>query len=288
MRNTRAHAFLMLTLGVLGACFDAAPGVVTPSALPPATAGSSPKHTLILSDRWHLADVEADFAGRFSVDTTQAGNEATYFIAPYDGDAAWVRTFCRDHFKPIDLWYDGGYGNMLFHLDPPLLFVGYREGTFRSPRGLVFRKAVYESIQPSETVDPDGNVWQFQGRFNALCRGGELEIGPVVFGAQVLVSENPVTRPVLVRRGSGDNDECGGGNGDWYYMESYDPYLPVPETDSGDASIAAYCGSGGGSTFDPADYACTWDYITIEISYDGGQTWQHFWSGWAQVCEEAA
>lgn len=287
MRNTRARAFLLLALGALGACLDAGPDLLTPGVPAPTAAGASPEQTLILSERWNMADVEADFPGRFSLDTTQAGYDATYYVAPSDGEAMLERTFCRDHFKPIDLWYDGGYGNMRFHLDPPLLFVGYRTGTYRSPRGLVFRRAVYETIQPSEAVDPAGNVWRFQGRFNALCRGGELEIGPLVFGGQILVSEDVVTRPVLVRRGTGD-DECGGGNGDWYYMESYDPYSPVPDDGSGDSSIATDCGSGGGSTFDPADYACTWDYITIEISYDGGQTWHHFWSGWAQVCEEAA
>jgi hypothetical protein len=178
---------------------------------------------------------------------------------------------------------------MRFHLDPPLLFVAYRTGTYTSPRRLVFRRAIYETIQSSEATDPAGNVWRFTGRYNALCRGGELELGPVVFGAQVVVAQDPITRPVLVRRGTG-GDECGDGPGDdWYYMESYDPYSPTPD-DNGDSTVTTSCGGGGpgGAGFDPANYSCTWDYITIEISYDGGKTWHHFWSGWAQVCEEHA
>jgi hypothetical protein len=83
---------------------------------------------------------------------------------------------------------------------------------------------------------------------------------------------------------AGNGGGCVGG-GDWYYMESYDPYDPAPA--EGDAGVTASCGGGGGGAgFDPGNYSCSWDYITIEISYDGGKTWQHFWSGWAQVCEE--
>lgn len=182
---------LTLAWGTAAACSDATPGLVTPGVPAPAAAGSSPSHTLTLGDRWNIADVEADFPGQFSFDTTEAGANATYYIAPDDGGELSYTggevTFCRDHFKPIDLWWDGGYGLMRFHLDPPLLFVGYRAGTYRTPRGLVFRKAVYETIQPSEAVDPERNVWRFQGRFNALCRGGEVEVGPVVFGGQLLV-----------------------------------------------------------------------------------------------------
>lgn len=289
MRKTLGRVFLMLAVGALGACSDAAPDPVTPSIQTPnAGSSSSPSQTMILGERWNIADVEADFPGRFSVDTTEAGAAATYYVAPVDDQPLEYTdevTFCRDHFKPIDLQFDGGYGLMSFHLNPPLLFVGYRPGTYRSPRGLVFRKAVYESLDDySEAVDPAGNVWRFQGRFNALCRGGELEIGPIVFGAQLLISQDPVTRPVLVRRGTGE--ECGGAGGDWYYMESYDPYAPTPE-DGGEVTTAS-CGDGadGGAGFDPSNYSCVWDYITIEISRDGGKTWEVWWSGWAQVCEE--
>ena len=51
--------------------------------------------------------------------------------------------------------------------------------------------------------------------------------------------------------------------------------------DTEDNSSGSSGGGGGG-------YNCSWDYITIQISYDGGATWQDYWSGWAQVCESLA
>lgn len=283
MRRLSRCLSLSVAFGAVVACSDAAPDPVTPNAH---TARPS-NQTSLTTDVWNMADVEADFGGLYSLDTTQAGMDASFYVSPidpYTGD----RGFCRDHFNAIDLWWDGGYGLMRFHLDPPLLFAAYRTGTYTSPRRLVFRQAIYETIAPSEATDPAGNVWRFEGRYNALCRGGELELGPVVFGGQIVVAQDPITRPVLVRRGTGD-DGCGDrGGGDWHYMESYDPYSPAPE-DDGDSTVTTSCGGGGtgGAGFNPANYACTWDYITIEISYDGGQTWNHFWSGWAQVCENA-
>lgn len=254
--------------------------------------GPSPQ-TMLDSEVWKLADVEADFPGAYSFDTTQAGLSATPYIAPADPSSA-ERDFCRDHFKPIDLWWDGGWGLMRFHLDPPLLFVGYNPGTFRSPRNLVFRKVVYETIRESEATDPAGNVWRFQGRFNALCRGGALEIGPVVFGGQVLVSQNPLNIPRMVRAGPGGGDGCGGGGGEedeWYAMESYDPYDPHGPVPAPDGDLRLSCGGGGngdgGMGFNPDDFTCSWEYLTIEVTRDGGVTWEHYWSGWAQVCDEA-
>jgi hypothetical protein len=277
----RANASLSLILILtLSACSGEARELVSPR-VPDTSDGVIRQQTLVLGERWNLQDVEADFPGLYSLDTTQAGAQATYYVAPAESEYDPERAICRDHFKPIDLWWDGGYGLMSFHLDPPLLFVGFSLGTFRSPRGLVFQKAVYETIQTAEAVDPAGNVWRFQGRFNALCRGGEMEVGPLVFGGQLLVSQNPITRPVLVRRGAGGGDDgCGDGTGeDAYYMESYDPYSPVPDEDAVIPSCGGSTGGAGGN------YTCWWDYVTLEISYDGGQTWHFFWSGWAQVCD---
>lgn len=102
MRNTPGRAFLLLALGMLGACSDAAPDPVSPAL--PAPIASPLQQTRILSERWNIEDVEADFPGLFSFDTTQAGSEATYYVAPVDAvTGEWERTFCRDHFKPIDL-----------------------------------------------------------------------------------------------------------------------------------------------------------------------------------------
>src|SRR5688500_12157738 len=105
MRNLLTRVVLSLALGVLGACSDAAPDPVRPGVAAPET---SPQQTLTVSDRWNMADVEADFGGFYSLDSTQAGSGAPYYVAPVDAMSGDERTFCRDHFKPIDLWWDGG------------------------------------------------------------------------------------------------------------------------------------------------------------------------------------
>jgi hypothetical protein len=263
---------ISLVAWTLAACSDRVREPVTPVPASPV------RNLELTTEVWHMADVEADLAGLYSLDTTQAGANATPYIAM---DVAG-EDFCRDHFKPIDMYWDGGYGNMRFHLSPPLLFVGYRRGTYRTPKGLVFRRAVYETISESRTQDPAGNTWRFQGRFNTLCRGGQLELGPVVFGGQLLVAQDPLTTPSLVRRGSG-GDGCGGWKDEPIYMTSYDPYAPHGEEDG----IAADCdadGSTGGSS-GGFSTTCRWDHVTLEVSYDGGATWQTYWSGWAQVCD---
>jgi len=92
------------------------------------------------SEVWHLSDAMADWSAvQASLDTTQAGQSA----ALYTDEGPQI---CRDHFRPLDLWWDGGHGMMSFHMDPPILFVGYREGSFKNSRGLIFRRAVYETL----------------------------------------------------------------------------------------------------------------------------------------------
>lgn len=182
------------------------------------------------SEVWHLSDAMADWSAvEASLDTTQAGQSA----ALYTDEGPQI---CRDHFRPLDLWWDGGHGLMSFHMDPPILFVGYRDGSYKNSRGLIFRRAVYETVQESNATDPAGNEWRFKGRFNALCRAGQLDIGPVVFGGQVVVSEDPVDKPVLIR------SACNG-SGPIYGWAEYDPYDPAYQDDGCDGNDEA--GSGG-------------------------------------------
>ena len=82
---------------------------------------------------------------------------------------------------------------------------------------------------------------------------------------------------------------CGGdGGGDWggtdpIYITSYDPYAPEQEGDVSVQDCGGGGGGGGGGTL-----VCWWEWMEIEISYDGGKTWHPFWSGWGQVCEHQA
>lgn len=81
--------------------------------------------------------------------------------------------------------------------------------------------------------------------------------------------------------------EGNGGNTDPIYMMSYDPYVPVPADPAGEVSVLA-CGGGAGGSSGGGGVTCRWEWMEIEISYDGGQTWQSFWSGSGQMCEQQA
>lgn len=211
------------------------------------------------------------------------------------------REFCRDHFKPIDLWWDGGYGIAVIHLDPPLLFRGYRPGTFKDRRSLVWRRAIYETLQPGEGQDPAGNVWRFHGRFNAICRGGSREIGPIVFNAQLLVSQDPIDRPVLVRRGGGTGggcekredmydygytyyedgwaeQPCGGGTGE--EGGSGTQYQPGDYTGGETVDWGTGVGNGGVSSCGDAAKV---EYICIDIWVDG-EGWVEWGCGYVTTC----
>jgi hypothetical protein len=48
------------------------------------------------------------------------------------------------------------------------------------------------------------------------------------------------------------------------------------------------CTGGGGDAGGSGSVACHWEYMTIEISYDGGKTWSVWWEGWGQICESAS
>ena len=74
---------------------------------------------------------------------------------------------------------------------------------------------------------------------------------------------------------------------DNYY---YDPYAP----DGGDAVDCSgldgdggiSVGGGGGTSGDPGGGGsnCSTEWVAIEVSYDGGETWSVWWEGEAQVC----
>jgi hypothetical protein len=202
-----------------------------------------------------IADLDAALgAGMYSLDTTSIGNGARLYIEPLTNVEDEPPAFCRDHFKPIDLWWDGGYGTATFHLDPPLLFVGYRPGTVKTGV-LRLRRAIFESVQASEASDPAGNVWRFKGRFNALCAFGELDLGPVVMGGQILRSQDAIDPPVLVRLA--DSGGCGGsgagstGGTELIENVAYDPYDPMVSAYA-DGGAAYDCGSG--TQYEPGDY----------------------------------
>jgi len=248
---------------------------------------------------WTVSELETAFDGRFSWDTTQLGLTAPVY---YDMAVSEETEFCRDHFEPIDLWWDGGWGIATIHLDPPLLFRSYRTGNFRDGRRLLWRKAIYETLQAGEGVDPAGNVWRFKGRFNALCRGGSRQIGPFVFNAHILVSQDPIDRPVLVRQADSGCD--GGGNTALIEFVDYDPYDPMA---SGWGTDAGSCTQeGSGTQYQPGDYTggetVDWgsgagnggtsvcgdqamvEYVCIDVYNEETGFWEEWGCGYVTTC----
>ncbi len=129
LRASRSgQASMALAMACLGACAETAPTPVTPRAAP-----DDP--LLDVTADWIISDLSAEYGTVFSFDTTETGMDAEVRYDTYTGETG-EREFCRDHFKPIDLWWDGGYGIATIHLDPPLLFRGYRPGTWKDRRGL--------------------------------------------------------------------------------------------------------------------------------------------------------
>lgn len=58
---------------------------------------------------------------------------------------------------------------------------------------------------------------------------------------------------------------------------AYDPYAA---SDLADATSSDCTGGAGGST----GRSCSSAYVIIEVSHDGGLTWQTYWEGWSTVC----
>lgn len=85
-----------------------------------------------------------------------------------------------------------------------------------------------------------------------------------------------------------NNEGCGGDGGgttDPIYLTSYDPYA----ADQPDDLSVQGCGGGGDEGGTGGErLTCWWEWVDVEISYDGGKTWYPYWSGWGQVCEEQA
>jgi hypothetical protein len=258
----------------LAACSDASRD---PTA---STVHDKPDLTTLLLDPtvWDLAVVEAEYGSNYSLDSSPEGQA----LAPYiDSDqlVGYDAVVCRDHMRSAHLWWDSPNDNGLvgFHVNPPLRFHGYT-GSFTDRRGLRWRKAVYSTGEASEGQDNAGNVWRFRGRFNAQCRMGQKQMGPLLIDAQLVFPTSLIDQPVLVRRGTGGGG-CGG-DSMFVYEPAYDPYNPYgPEDDcdrNGDGGGGDPGGAGGGDN-------CHIEYIYIEVF--NGSSWVVWWEGNATVCE---
>jgi hypothetical protein len=75
------------------------------------------------------------------------------------------------------------------------------------------------------------------------------------------------------------------GDGGGCFQVEYDPYDPDGDDcgDRGDGGGTGGGGDGGGGD-GGGGFTCHTEYVVIEISYDGGNTWHVYWEGEATVC----
>lgn len=149
--------------------------------------------------------------------------------------------------------------------------VGPRLFTFFAPhvRQTYLGRGVYRYRMTLGRSDDD--QWLAAGSWTGKC------IGYAQWGIGRVLSFEGTVWPANSDSGGGCD---GGAIKEPVYMESDEPGAENGE-------LTANCGGATGGN-SGGGYECSWDYITIEISYDGGATWQDYWSGWSQVCESLA
>jgi hypothetical protein len=142
------------------------------------------------------------------------------------------------------------------------------------------------SALPSPAVSDDGKAtWTDPGAYvectNTWYFNPNGSVAFVDFRWHVVDYRGEVTYT-----GSGACETDGGG--DPVYITSYDPYAPVSDEHPGEVSLQGCDGSTGGNSGSGGGRSCWWEWMTVEVSYNGGLTWETLWSGWGQVCEQQA
>lgn len=195
-----------------------------------------------------------------------------YYVSPGE----WAATYPFAESTPLDEWDAAPCppmyrGTLWLFIDIPN--VGRRRFYFQGPFNWVATispgYARYTVVVPG--VDERGE-WTASGPVIAECRRGWIP----GLGLIRLTDHEGQLRRNGINAGGDDCNRGGHWGDDPVYMTGYDPYAPAP--DEGSVEIA--CGGGGGGD----GYTCYWEWMEIEISYDGGATWQLFWADWGQVC----
>jgi len=159
--------------------------------------------------------------------------------------------------------------------------VGDVKLNFNPPQHIVWvynpNHVEYSPAWISPAVAPDGSTWGAEGTYQAVCvREGfgfhTLRPVPYTFSGRVwMISPPPPPDP-----------PC-------------DPPPDDPPMDEirapGQLVMANSCGGGGGGGGDTGGGSgggggnCTEHWGVIEVSYDGGATWETLWEGWYTECE---
>jgi len=168
------------------------------------------------------------------------------------------RTICSTPFRPV-----GGY---TFHAG------GKWSVTWNTQRGQ-FGNAVYLGY-PNPVKSADGQkIWDNPTAWVECWINWYLESG----GEQAYYDWHIVEYGGDVRDCVGSN--TGGSGGPNGIPDEYDPYEPYDPWGCSDASSG-----GGGGDNDGGAGGCRVEYVYVEVSYDGGNTWHTIWEGFANVC----
>lgn len=162
----------------------------------------------------------------------------------------------------------------ILYFDPgePWLFESFFYGYEKPPGLLDWHWSIYRSGEASpEEEDPKtGYVYRHPagGRFLAVCTVVAARPG---FKAGVVAARELYDPPVLVRRRTSGTTSC----------SSTAPRVPVvydPSAPPENCSGTGVPGSGG-------TLSCHVEELRLEISYDGGRSWQFLYWGSVTVCK---
>lgn len=179
-------------------------------------------------------------------------------------------TTCPTPFRPFaGLTFHGGYAWAVTYHTFPYQFGFAQYSAIPDPaisddgRATWSNPGAYVECTNTWWFNPDGSVNNVEFRWHIISYRGDIR-------------EN--------------SSECGGDGGDWggndpIYVTSYDPYV-AEQVGAGSVQDCGGGEDGGGA--DGSTLTCWWEWLEIEISYDGGKTWHPFWSGWGRVCQEQA
>lgn len=143
---------------------------------------------------------------------------------------------------------------------------------------------IMRSMKGYSLLDVTGGYRWTDARIRVDCYVRELLFGLMSQYYATVRYELGRVEPVSTACESVPEDPWGGDGGE-YITEigsaAYDPYDP-------EQTLASDCSgeSAGASGGENEGMTCWQEYMVIEISYDGGITWQEFWSGWGTVCEQ--
>jgi hypothetical protein len=133
--------------------------------------------------------------------------------------------------------------------------------------------AWYRASPNSTLISQDGGLRWYDARIQVHCFATRSLLATVLHYHQV--GSTGRTEIIQCKSSGGSSTPIDPFQNDPYNTE-YDPY-----TSAGSYTDTSECTGnspdGGGD--------CQQVFVTVEVSYDGGNTWETWWEGWATVCQ---